>query len=212
MSQSFNLREAHVTITDAGSFVLLGVVDGDTPTPPDPPTPPTPGVDQVDLSTASIAASPDVRFWPIGANLTSVYINPINYEVEGRSADMNVDFSKLNGPGAWPFVNGPEGEIQYTLWVGCRILGIWYFCAAIPCISRGPGDNYVPTGPTLMPGQLPSNWYYFAGSPLAGYQPAPGESVAWFLTAGFQRRQDIHTVAERTQVVLTPFTAGTYHF
>jgi len=196
--------------TQQGSVVFFP--DTGAPVPPDPPVPPTSG-DAIDLTAAVLTAgSPDVRTWPIGAKLTSVYINPIDYEVPGRAADMNVDFSKKNGVGAWPIVMGPEGEIQYTLWVGCRILGVWYLSGVILCISRAVGDNYVPTGPTLKPGQLPDNWYYFAGSPLAGYQPARGEQVAWFLTAGAQRRTDVHTVAERTQVVLTPFQPGTFTF
>ncbi len=126
---------------------------------------------------------------------------------------MKVDFTKRFGPGAWPFVISPEGgEIQYTLWVGCSIGGRWYFAACILCITRSATDDYVPTGPTLMPGQLPGNWYFRAGPPLAGYQPKPGETVAWFLTAGCQRLGDIHAVQERTNVVTTPFSAGTYSF
>jgi hypothetical protein len=107
---------------------------------------------------------------------------------------------------------GPEGEIQYTLWIGCKINGQWHIAGSILCISRGVNDNYVPTGPTLQPGHLPANWYYFAGNPLATYQPQPGEPVAWFLTAGVQRRTDIHTIAERTNVVVVPFSPGSFAF
>jgi len=185
-----------------------GVVDfyPDTgPTPPDPPVPPTSG-DMIDFSKAVITAeSPDVRGWPIGAKFTSLGLS--------ASDNATIDFSKRYGAGAWPFVNGPEGgEIQYTLWVGCSIGGLWYFTGSILCISRAQNDNYVPTGPTLEPGQLPKNWYYYVPSPLGGYQPKPGEQVAWLLTAGVQRRQDNHAIAERTQVVLTPFSPGTFTF
>jgi hypothetical protein len=146
-----------------------------------------------------------VHAWPIGAHLSS-----LEHFFDRAS---NVEFSKRYGPGAWPFVPGPEGgEIQYTLWVGCLIDGLWYFCGAILCISRGADDNYVPTGPTLEPGQLPTNWYYYAGNPLATYQPKPSELVAWFLTSGVQRRNDIHEIQERTQVVLAPFTTGAFTF
>lgn len=163
------------------------------------------GADAIDLAAAVItASSPDVRGWPIGARLASLFLD---FEV-----NANVWFDKIEGPGAWPFVMGPEGEIQYTLWVGCQIAGVWYFCGAILCIKRPGFDNYVPTGPTLQPGQLPKNWYYYAGAPLATYQPQPGELVAWFLTAGVQRRNEIHAVRERTQVVLAPFSPGTFEF
>lgn len=171
------------------------------------PIPPTPsGDDAIDLSVAVITSgSPDVRHWPIGAHLSLVGLDQVN--------NAAIDFSKRYGAGAWPFVNGPEGgDIQYTLWVGCKIGGVWYVCGAILCISRGEHDNYVPTGPTLEPGQLPKNWYYYAGEPLAHYQPQPGEQVAWFLTSGVQRRNNMLIIQERTQVVLTPFAEGTYRF
>jgi hypothetical protein len=175
-----------------------------TPPPPDPP--PHDGTDMIDLSQVVITRdSPDVRSWPIGAKFLRIDLSP--------SANAGIEFSKRNGPEAWPFVRGPEGgEIQYTLWVVCKIGGIWYTCGSILCISRAPNDNYVPTGPTLEIGQLPNNWYYFCGDPLQEYQPQPGEQVGWFLTSGVQRRNDIHTVAERTQVVLASFSPGSYPF
>jgi hypothetical protein len=170
------------------------------------PPPPPRGVDQIDLSHAVLTAqSPDVRGWPIGASMTEIGLS--------ASEAMSVNFTKRHGPNAWPFVNGPEGgDLQYTLWVGCKIRGQWHLAGSILCISRGPDDNYVPSGPTLQPGQLPSNWYYFAGNPMATYQPQPGEQVAWFVTSGVQRRNDIHKIAERTNVVVVPFSPGTYTF
>lgn len=208
MSQSFHITGV-VQIADDGGFSLNGAVVGSTPAPqptptPVPPSPPS-SSDAIDLASAIITfQSPDVRAWPAAAHLTSLSLSSTD--------SMTLDFSKRWGAGAWPIVNGPEGEIQYTLWVGCHIGGQWYLSAVIDCISRGENDNYVPTGPTLVPGQLPSNWYYFVEPPLKGYQPQPGESVAWFLTSGVQRRTDIHAIAERTQVVLAPFAPGTYTF
>ncbi len=211
MTQTFPVHGTLSIDTDAKTFTLTGSLDGDTP-PPDPPVPPTNG-DVVDLATAVFTAqSPDVRAWPIGSKLTYLKIPPAVVDGPPDVTNMDVNFTKRNGPNAWPIVIGPEGEIQYTLWVGCQILGVWYFSGVILCISRGMDDNYVPTGPTLRAGQLPDNWYYFAGSPLAGYQPKAGELVAWFLTAGVQRRNDIHEIVERTQVVVTPFSAGSYTF
>ena len=193
---------------DIGSLALTP--DSTAPATPPPASvavpPPARGVDQIDLSQAKLSAqSPDVRGWPIGAAMTEIGLS--------ASEGMSVNFTKRNAPNAWPFVNGPEGgDLQYTLWIGCKINGQWYLAGSILCISRGPDDNYVPTGPTLQPGQLPNNWYYFAGSPMASYQPQPGEQVAWFVTAGVQRRTDVHKITERTNVVLTPFSPGTYNF
>jgi hypothetical protein len=175
------------------------------PVPPAPapvPVPPVPtSADAIDLAAAVITnGSPDVRGWPIGATLTELTLGP---------GGMAINFTRRNGARAWPFVIGKEGgEIQYTLWIGCRIGGRWFLSGAILCISRGPDDNYVPTGPVLDPGQLPRNWYYFAGDPLATYQPQPGEMVAWFVTAGEQRRADVHEIRERSNVVVLPFEAG----
>src|SRR5262245_49065893 len=168
--------------------------------------PPPGGTDAIDLTQADITSeSPDVRRWPIGASMKSITLS--------ATANMSIDFTKRFGPNAWPFVEGPEGgDLQYTIWIGCFIAGKWKFAGPILCISRGENDNYVPTGPTLAPGHLPENWYYYAGHPLATYQPQPGEKVAWFLTSGVQRRRDTHVIAERTNVVLTPFSEGSYRF
>lgn len=192
--------------TETGAFSVTGV-SGSSPTPPIPPIPPVTG-DAIDLSQAVLGAQcPDVRPWPIRSKLTLVGMGGVE---EGQG--MALDFDRRWGANAWPIVMGPEGEIQYTLWVGCNINGVWHIAGSILCISRGQFDNYVPTGPALRVGQLPGNWYYFAGSPLATYQPKPGEMVAWFLTAGVQRRTDVHALTERTQVVLVPFQPGTYTF
>lgn len=212
MKQIFSISGIAVVDTEAGTIDLGGAaLDGPTPpsvppqTPP-PVVPPMVVTDAIDLAQAVMTAgSPDIRKWPIGAKLTAVGLS-------GRD-NMTLEFSARNGPGAWPFVIGAEGgEIQYTLGVGCKIGGVWQLATVIRCISRAPDDNYVPTGPVLQPGQLPGNIYYYAGSPLAEYQPAPGEQVAWFLTAGDQRRGDIHQIAERTQVVLAPFLPGVFPF
>lgn len=191
---------------DSSTGILSGhVTDG--PVPPDPTPVPPSGDDMIDLADAVITSeSPNIKGWTKASKLSSLFLS--------ETGDMNVDFDKRwVKPGAWPFIIGQEGgEIQYTLWVGCLIAGLWYVSGIIRCISRGMSDNYVPTGPILRPGQLPQNCYYFAGSPLANYQPAPGELVAWFLTAGDQRRGDIHVVTERTQVVVAPFSPRTFTF
>lgn len=173
------------------------VLTADSPTPP-------PVGDAIDLAAAILTLeSPDVRGWPAQARITEFEIRP-----DGTIA---INFTTRNGAGAWPFLAGPEGgEIQYTLWIGEQIAGAWYIAGAILCISRGVDDNYVPTGPTLAPGQIAHNWVYFAGAPLAGYQPLAGERVAWFVTAGVQRRGDLHRVAARSNVIVTPFQVGKF--
>lgn len=211
MKQSLPIQSGSLVVdTDAGTWTLLA--EGTLPVaptpPPDPGPSPAPGFppDQIPMDEITLVASPDVKSWPVGAALTMVRLSD--------SQSQGLEFTKRNGPGSWPFVTGAEGgEIQYTLWVVCHIPGEgWVACAVIRCISRSPGDNYVPTGPTLAPGQLPNNWYYFAPWPLGGYQPKPGDAVGWFLTSGDQRRNDIHSIVERTNIVVTPFSPGTFTF
>ena len=188
-------------------------VAGPVPVPPAPVPPapvPTPAADAIDLAHAVITSgSPDVRDWPISATITEL--------IFGHNG-MDINFTKRDGPQAWPFVkSGEGGEIQYTLWVGCFIDGRWYLTGAILCISRPGFANYVPTGDVFATnvdgsglGQLPKNWSYDVGAPLATYQPSPGEMVAWFVTAGAQRRGDVHTVRARSNVVVAPFRAGRF--
>jgi hypothetical protein len=212
---AFQAREQGAEVTDLRAWLATQPhAPGPPPPvevpPPVPPPPPSRASDAIDLAHAVITRdSPDIRNWPIDATLTELVLG---------ADGVAINFTRRNGAGAWPFVDGPEskkpgdrdGQIQYTLWVGCNIDGQWYVAGAILCISRGPDDNYVPTGPVLEVGQLPRNWYYFAGAPLATYQPQPGEMVAWFVTAGAQRRGDVHTIRVRSNVVVAPFRAGTF--
>lgn len=196
--------------TGPGLYETLELVLPDTPQPdpphPDPPIPPALGVDQLDLSQVVITeSSPDVREWPKTAIISSLSLS--------AASDMTILFNRMFGEKAWPFLAGSEeGEIQYTLWVGCNIGGKWYFAGVILGICRSESDNYLPTGPALRSSQLPVNWYYYTNEPLASYQPAPGEKVAFMVTSGVQRRNDLHVVAERSNVVLVPFQEGFFVF
>jgi hypothetical protein len=62
---------------------------------------------------------------------------------------------------------------------------------------------------------LAGNWYYSPGvwSELATHQPAPGEQVGFFVTAGDQRAKDVRAVTARSNVVLVPFPSdgGAYY-
>lgn len=206
---SFRVAGDAVIDTDLGTIDLHLTSNGQPPVPPDPPA--IPG-DAIDMQSVIITPqSPDVRSWPVGAHLSSVGIYYGDKE-------MTIDFSKRWGPGAWPIVRNMEGgEIQYTLWYLTQLghpNGPWYAGGGIDCISRGENDNYVPTGGVLNPRQIPDNWFYFltGDGTLGNYQPAIGEPVGWFLTAGAQRRDDVHVVMERTQIVIAPFMGGVFNF
>ena len=178
--------------------VVITLSNG-TPVPP-------PTTDAIDInSVVFTSGTPNVRSWPIGTSLQGLSLSD--------TVNADVQFDRATGPNAWPFVTGPEGgDIQFTLWPVCQIHGTWYTFGSILCIIRSETDHYVPTGPTLQPSQLPNNWYYPAGAPLATYQPQPGEQVGWFLTAGAQRLGNTFAIQARSQIVLAPFTSGTYAF
>lgn len=203
---SFNVSGNVVIDTDAGTLDMhLSTAPGVPP--PVPPPVSHEGEDEIDLQSVIITSgSPDVRGWAKTSQLTEVSIN--------RNANMNVDFTRRWGMGAWPLVLNMEGgEIQYTLWLLTRCGnpdGPWFAGAGIDCISRAQDDNYVPTGHVLDPNKIPNDWFYFLSPPLGGYQPAIGEPVGWMLTAGAQRRDDVHVLEERTNIIITPFAAGTY--
>jgi hypothetical protein len=53
--------------------------------------------------------------------------------------------------------------------------------------------------------QIAANWTYYCGA--MARQPAPGEQVGFFVTAGDQRLKDVAITHERSNVVVVPFPA-----
>jgi hypothetical protein len=169
-----------------------------TPAPTPVPTPvPTPGPvssDGINLSTATIMNSPsDVANWPATARLTLLDLG-----VGGA----HVEFTKKDGPGSWPDVRPPgwSGDLQYTLWIVLNVNGRWY---ASGCIEywRGLDRNGGP------PSQYAQNWYYdpIRWGAMSGHQPAPGEQVGFFVTAGDARNNGTSILHERSNIVVVPF-------
>ncbi len=64
------------------------------------------------------------------------------------------------------------------------------------------------------PNEFAYNWYYSPAiwGPLANHQPANGERVGFFVTAGDARAKDVRTVNERSNVVALPFPSGGGYF
>ena len=172
-----------------------------TPTPTPTPVPPAIGGDQIDLRSATVYGSPrDVATWPITTAITAIDIN---------SSGIALAFSKKDGPGRWPDVTPPgwDGPIEYTLWLvvshGGQLItagGIEYWHG----LERSGGP----------PSQIAGNWYYSPAvwGPLAQHQPAVGETVGFFVTAGDHRAKDVRAVTERSNVVTLRFPgdAGGY--
>lgn len=135
-----------------------------------------------------VGESPDVRAWAETTRLTRVSLS-----AEGVALDFEAK-------ARWPDVTSPgwDGPLQYTLWFAQCVNGQWYATGVIEywrgLVAYG-GDVTAPT-------QFGANWVYFA-SPLR--QPAIGETIGFFVTAGDQRRKDVHAVAERSNLVTFPW-------
>jgi hypothetical protein len=170
------------------------------------PTIPAPGgpvgADAFDLSAAVIHASPNAAAWPATASITSLSF---------RSDGVAVEFTKKSGPGRWPDVVPPgwSGPLQYTLWIAMNLGGTWHTCGPIEYWNGLAANG----GDVTVNNQIAVNWTYYCG-PMAR-QPAPGEQVGFFVTAGDARMKDAALVHERSNIVVIPFPASagqTYSF
>jgi hypothetical protein len=189
---------------------------GPTPLPPHagapPPTPPPnapPGTgtfsstDMLNLNTVIVENSPpDIATWPQTATITA-----LTWTTDG----VEVLFTKRDGTGRWPDVIPPgfDGPLEYTLWLFLNIGGQWYGSGIIQYWNGKDFNGGPPSGVAL-------NWVYDSRwGPMAGYQPATGETIGMMVSAGNARGQTtVSSVKERSQVILIPFPSdagATYH-
>jgi hypothetical protein len=159
--------------------------------------------DAIDLTKAQVYNSPpDIATWPATGMVT---------QFQTQQA-MQILFTKRDGAGSWPDYTPPgfQGPIEYTLWSVERINGKWATSGVIQ-IWRDPSDTLWSGG---APSGLDTNWYYDPGrwGPLSGYQPAVGEPVGFFVSAGNARNNTTPgatSVLERSNVIVIPFPADT---
>ena len=151
-------------------------------------------------STRPITDLADVANWPIAAQITVI-------DFTGNG--LRIDFTKKDGGNRWPDVVPPgwDGPLQYTVWMVVNIGGRWYTSGGV---EYWYGLQYS-GGPVS---QFAYNWYYNpqVWGPLANHQPANGEQVGFFVTAGDERVKDVTRVRERSQVVVLPFPSGGGYF
>jgi hypothetical protein len=193
----------HVRASDPTTPGPWSVLQAFQVTDPPAPVPSAGGQDAIDLRSVTITGgSPaDVGNWPATARLTAL---------DFQSSGVAVSFTKKDGAGRWPDVVPPgwSGALQYTLWMVVNVDGHWYTSGGVE-YWYGLGRSGGP------PSQFASNWYYSPAvwGPLAGHQPAPGEMVGFFVTAGDARVKDVRSVTERSNVVLVPFPSdsGAYY-
>ncbi len=169
------------------------------PAPAPAPAPTSTSGDQIDLHSAIVRGpGGDVANWPV---TTRIRVLDANF------GGFSVDFDAKS---RWPEVVPPgwDGGIQYTLWIVERINGQWVTAGGVE-YWRGLARQGGP------PSRLASNWYYNAQvwGELATHQPAPGEQVGFFVTAGDQRAKDVRAVTERSNVIVVPFPSdgGAYY-
>lgn len=159
--------------------------------------------DQIDLADVTIINSPDVRDWPVTAHLSLL---------EFRPTGIHVEFSKKDGPDRWPDVPYlTAGEpLQYTLWIVIRVDGRWFGSGCLEYWNTRDETG----GP---PAEYAAHWYYDVNrwGPMTGHQPAVGEDVGFFVSAGDARNNGQALVHERSQIVLVAFppnTGAVWHF
>jgi hypothetical protein len=157
--------------------------------------------DAFDLTRATVECSSpkDVGTLPITTTITTLDV---------ATSGVIATFDKRDGPRRWPDVRPPgwDGDIQYTLWIGMQIRGEWHVASPIEFwYTRGlQGDDA--GGDITRDMQVARNWTYDCGQ--MARQPSAGESVAFFVTAGDQRKRDVFAVHERSNVVVVPFPAN----
>jgi hypothetical protein len=184
------------------AFVTPAPTPAPTPVPAPNPGPGVPsgpagpvGSDGFNLAAAVIHASPNAAAWPATASITSLSF---------RSDGVAVEFTKKSGPGRWPDVVPPgwSGPLQYTLWIAMNIGGTWHTCGPIEYWNGLAANG----GDVTINNQIAVNWTYYCG-PMAR-QPAPGEQVGFFVTAGDARMKDVAAVHERSNIVVIPFPSA----
>jgi hypothetical protein len=164
--------------------------------------------DAIDLSQAVVHNSPpDVATWAKTATINRLIMQP-----DGTAnAGVAIDFTPRH---AWPDYTPPgwSGPIQYTLWAGVRIAGVWHVSGIVRMWRdrAATGAPIMSYGPGCAVRNFACNWVYDARwGAMAGYQPVPGEAMVFFLTAGVARGvYTVTSVRERSNVVMVNVPAN----
>lgn len=157
--------------------------------------------DAVDISTAVVVNSPpDVASWPITSKVDSMTETPES----GPDPGFVMNF---NARQRWPNYTPPgwDGPIQYTIWAGVKINGVWHISGFIQMWRErvATGAPILEYGPGCSVNNFACNWAYDGRwGAMMGYQPRAGEEMIFFATAGNARGVNtVTSVRERTNVV-----------
>lgn len=164
--------------------------------------------DAIDLSTAVVHNSPpDIASWARTHSITELHMRP-----EG-TPEPGLSFAST-ARSAWPNYTPPgwDGPIQYTVWAGVRISGVWHISGIIQMWRERPatGAPILSYGPGCTVNNFACNWVYDGRwGTMAGYQPQAGEAMIFFLSAGNARGVNtVTSVRERTNVVMVNLPAN----
>jgi hypothetical protein len=172
---------------------------------------PTTSADMIDLHQAHIHRSPsDVADWPITAVIKTITMRP-----RGALDGLGFTFEPAL-PDKWKFFTNPgvnSDNFQYTVWAVVRVAGVWHAGAFIQMWADRPN-----TGAPIL-AQWKHDWVEGDrtdptqrrpwGDEMADYMPAPGDPIAFFVSAGNARMQGgPTTVRERSNVVTLSLPAG----
>ena len=123
--------------------------------------------------------------------------------------NVTFEFTKKDGPNRWPDQKPswtqPGDTLQYTVWLFLKLGGQWVGAGFIQMWHGRDGVGDAPSDFVI-------NWYYpSAWNPMTGHAIAPGESIAFMVTAGDARNKgdaDALNVHERSNVVTIAAPAG----
>jgi hypothetical protein len=158
--------------------------------------------DAIDLSTAIVHNSPvDVASWSKTTKITHLTMLPENSAAPGLSFDFSAHAT-------WPNYTPPgwDGPIQYTVWAGVKISGVWHVSGIIQMWRERAATG----APILTNNNFARNWCYDQRwGAMAGYQPVAGEAMIFFVTAGNARGvTTVTSVRERSNVVMVNLPAN----
>lgn len=159
--------------------------------------------DAIDLSRVTVHSSPrDIASWPITTTIDRLTMRP------GKEHGLSFTFS---ANATWPDYVPPgwEGPIQYTVWAGVQVAGIWHVAGFIQMWRARPC-----TGAPIL--EFWQEWAYDEGrwGALAAARPKAGDQMIFLLSAGNARKgsagrePDVTSVRERSNVVLVSLPPG----
>ena len=132
--------------------------------------------DMVDIRTAVVWNSPgDVASWPATTSITSLTMRPSSAPEPG----LSFAFSARS---TWPDYTPPgwDGPLQYTVWAGVKINGVWNISGIIQMWRERAA-----TGAPLLT-DFARNWVYDGRwGAMQGYQPSIGEAYMIRPGAGY---------------------------